>query len=182
MQLNMKSGRVESVLWLPSPNCDSRLNARYINAIIIHAISLPPSQYGSSYVEDFFCNQLDRAEHPYFNEISSLKVSAHFYIKRTGILVQFVSTKDRAWHAGESCLGKMTAVNDFSIGIELEGCDEDHFTHQQYQTLIELTHCLRKAYPAIRLNTIVGHSDIAPGRKTDPGTHFNWDKYKFSQI
>lgn len=182
MQLNMKSGLVDTAQWLPSPNYDARLNSRYINSIIIHAISLPPSQYGSSHVEDFFCNQLDSDKHPYFKEIEHLKVSAHFYIKRTGVLIQFVSTKNRAWHAGQSCLGNMVAVNDFSIGIELEGCDEDNFTHQQYNKLTELTHCLLKAYPAIRLNNIVGHCDIAQGRKTDPGTHFNWKQYKQSLI
>ncbi len=177
MNLNLQTGRIEQVNWLTSPNYDARPHPYFINTVVIHAISLPPSQFGQKFVEDFFCNTLGEHLHPYFKEISSLKVSTHFYINRLGELMQFVHTHDRAWHAGVSCFQDMEQVNDFSIGIELEGCDDQNFTDAQYVTLHDLSIALIKAYPAITQKRIVGHYDIAPIRKTDPGPCFDWQRY-----
>jgi len=173
-----QSGRTSDASWIASPNCDARPAPGFVNSLIIHAISLPPDEFGGAFVEDFFCNNLDKYAHPYFATICDLRVSAHFYITRSGKLVQFVSTKDRAWHAGISNFKGLDKVNDFSIGIELEGCESDIFTDEQYVTLVSLSRRLMRAYPAITLNRIVGHSDIAPGRKTDPGPKFEWNKYR----
>lgn len=178
MRFNHQSGRIEDASWLASPNHDERPATLFVNCLIIHAISLPPDEFGSAFVEDFFCNSLDENAHPYFSTICTLKVSAHFYVPRSGKLVQFVSTHNQAWHAGISRFRGLDKVNDFSIGIELEGCDTKVFTDLQYQTLIELSRLLMKAYPAITLDRIVGHNEIAPGRKTDPGPKFKWDKYR----
>ncbi len=176
--MNLSNGRVDPALWLESPNYDARTHQAYINTLVIHAISLPPNKFGGNHVEDFFCNRLDITQDPYFNKISGLKVSTHFYIKQSGELVQFVSTHDRAWHAGESSFCALDCVNDFSIGIELEGCDELPFTEAQYLQLTTLSLCLTENYPAIARERIVGHSDISPGRKTDPGPCFDWKKYR----
>lgn len=180
MRFNNKSGCIDVATWLPSPNADDRILPGYVNCLVIHAISLPPEQFGGHFVEDFFCNRLDECAYPYFKTISELRVSAHFYIPRTGALVQFVSTHCRAWHAGVSSFRALDKVNDFSIGIELEGCDTEGFTDKQYRTLTELSRCLMNVYPAITKNRIVGHSEIAPGRKTDPGPLFDWDRYNSS--
>jgi AmpD protein len=137
---------------------------------------LPPGQYGGGEVVDFFTNKLDESAHPYFREINHLQVSAHFFIRRDGQLVQFVPTSMRAWHAGESvCLGK-SGANDFTIGIELEGLDTDKngYTNDQYTQLDKLLKILKSAYPEIKANNIFAHSDIAPGRKPDPGPFFDW--------
>ena len=177
MQFLSDTGRVAQARWIPSPNCDPRPHAGFINTLVIHAISLPPENFGSCYVEDLFCNRLDRNAHPYFREISHLKVSSHFYIKRQGDLLQFVPTEKRAWHAGVSEYDGLDRVNDFSIGIELEGSDTQAFETIQYQALAALSRCLMQAYPAIDKTRITGHSDIAPGRKTDPGPHFDWQYF-----
>jgi len=163
---------------LASPNFDHRPPKAQIDAVIIHAISLPPDIYGGRYIENFFCNSLNTPVHPYFNQISELRVSAHFLISRSGKCTQFVSTLDRAWHAGLSCLDQQDNVNDFSIGIELEGSDSSPFCSKQYNTLISLTKELQNHYPLITPERIVGHADIAPGRKTDPGPHFDWLRYR----
>ena len=160
---------------LASPNFNSRPVNTLVHIIVIHSISLPPSIYNNNYIEDFFQNQLDIDAHPYFKEIKDLKVSAHFLIKRNGELIQFVSCNDRAWHAGESSYQGKENCNDFSIGIELEGDDETPFEDDQYIKLIELLGCLKKEY---NIKDIVGHSDIAPSRKTDPGPLFDWKKIK----
>lgn len=160
-----------------SPNYDQRSVDAQIEVLVIHAISLPPQCYGNNYVEDFFQNTLDKNAHPYFEDIADRNVSSHFYIKRGGELIQFVSTSDRAWHAGESDFKERKVVNDFSIGIELEGCDEHQFESVQYSKLVALTHCLQRSYPLIDKENIVGHSDISPGRKTDPGLYFDWNVY-----
>ena len=178
IELNTVSGLVSGARQVPSPNYDARPAGMAVEALIIHAISLPPGQFGDSYIEQFFCNQLDREAHPYFEEIAELKVSAHFLITRSGELVQFVPVHQRAWHAGVSCCMGREAVNDFSIGIELEGCDEEHFEDAQYETLEKLTHCLTEAIPTLSAENIYGHSDIAPGRKTDPGPGFDWPRYR----
>ena len=177
MQFNLLTGRIDQARWIPSPNHDARPHFRFVNVLVIHAISLPPSCFGNSFVEDFFCNQLDTAQDAYFESIADLKVSAHFYIKRDGQLLQFVSTSERAWHAGLSEFQGLDSVNDFSIGIELEGCDEQAFTNEQYTELGSLSHALIEAYPAISKQRVVGHSEISPSRKTDPGPNFDWPRY-----
>ena len=180
MRFNTKTGRIDTATWLPSPNFDDRIKTGFVNSLIIHAISLPPEEFGGHFVEDLFRNCLDEQAHPYFKTINELRVSAHFYIPRNGHLVQFVSTHCRAWHAGNSFYKGLDQVNDFSIGIELEGCDTEGFTDKQYRTLTDLSHCLMGMYPAITKNRVIGHSDIAPGRKTDPGPCFDWDRYKIA--
>lgn len=169
-----RDGRVTPAEFTVSPNCDARPPGARIDALIIHAISLPPGCYGGGFVAQLFTNRLQADAHPAFSDIARLKVSAHFFIDRAGKLQQFVPTHMRAWHAGESNLHGRACVNDFSIGIELEGCDRDAFTAAQYESLAALTRLLMRAYPAIRAGNIAGHSDIAPGRKTDPGPHFDW--------
>ncbi len=178
MRLDSQTGFINQAQVVASPNCDDRENFSEPEALIIHCISLPPGEYGGTAVNDLFLNQLDPAAHPYFAEIAALKVSSHFLIRRDGALVQYVSTLQRAWHAGESyCLSKPKA-NDFSLGIELEGLDTDEngYTSPQYQTLAELIKALRKVYPQLTDDRIFAHSDIAPGRKTDPGPFFKWSK------
>ena len=175
---NKDTGIVENVCQVPSPNFDERPESSRVNVLVVHAISLPPRSYGGSFIEDFFSNCLDCNAHPYFNEIADLKVSSHFLIDRTGLITQFVATHYRAWHAGDSSFNGADRVNDFGIGIELEGCDEDPFESGQYKSLVNLTRCLQDAYPEITGNRIVGHSDISPGRKTDPGPCFEWNTYR----
>lgn len=159
---------------VPSPNFNARPTETSPELIVIHGISLPPGEYGGPYIEAFFTNQLDLAAHAYFSNIAHLTVSAHFLIRRDGEVVQFVSTDDRAWHAGESCWQQRSNCNDFSIGIEVEGCDEEHYAMPQYHALATLIAALRNQYPAIQHDAMVGHSDIAPARKTDPGPAFDW--------
>ena len=161
----------------PSPNQDERPIGAPIDLLVIHSISLPPGRYGGSWIEDLFHNRLDPAAHPYFAPIATLRVSAHLLIRRDGMPLQFVPFDRRAWHAGVSCYQGRAACNDFSVGIELEGCDEDPFTEPQYQRLAAVTRILVAAYPRITPARIVGHSDIAPGRKTDPGPCFDWPRY-----
>lgn len=156
---------------LRSPNFDCRPSP--VRLIVIHAISMPPDSFGGPGVEQLFTNRLDPAEHPYYATVCDLRVSAHFFIRRDGELIQFVSTEDRAWHAGVSCWKGRERCNDFSIGIELEGCDTQPFEEVQYVRLRELIAALRARYP---VEDVVGHSDIAPGRKTDPGPLFDWGK------
>ncbi len=144
---------------------------------MIHNISLPPGEFGGPFVEHLFCNRLDLEQHAYFREICALRVSAHLFVPRSGELVQFVPLHKRAWHAGESrCLGKPN-VNDFSIGIELEGTDDSGFEDAQYATLVQTSRMLMQAFPHLVAENVVGHSDIAPGRKTDPGPGFDWERY-----
>ena len=161
-----------------SPNFDTRPQDCPVRLIVIHGISLPPGQYGGPHIREFFSNCLDANAHEYFAEICEMKVSAHCLIERDGHLVQFVSFDDRAWHAGESNWRGDTGCNDFSVGIELEGCDDEAYTEAQYQGLAGLIASLRLKYPAIEADALVGHSDIAPGRKTDPGPAFDWDRLK----
>ena len=178
MQLDTSTGLVTNAAYHPSPNCDARSTTSDPETVIIHCISLPPGEYGGNQVVDFFTNQLDEKAHPYFADICHLKVSAHFYIRRSGELFQFVPTNKRAWHAGESvCLGRAN-VNDFSVGIELEGLDTDQngFTDAQYTQLRLLLLELRNRYSSIEKNNVFAHSDIAPGRKPDPGPYFDWER------
>ena len=161
----------------PSPNSSDRLNDSDISLLVIHNISLPPGVFGTGYIDQLFCNNLDSGIHPYFKEISELRVSAHLLISRVGDVTQYVAFNRKAWHAGDSIFKGKKNCNEFSIGIELEGTDHEAFTEVQYQTLICVTKELLKNYPMITRNGIKGHSDIAPGRKTDPGPYFEWNKF-----
>ena len=174
--MNIDNGWIEEAKILKSPNFDERNNE--INLIVIHSISLPPSKYGSNNIDKLFLNKLNPLDHPYFKKIINLKVSSHFLIERTGVLKQFVSTEDRAWHAGESSFKGEDNCNDFSIGIELEGTENSEFEKVQYSQLIKLTQTLMKKYPKINKERIVAHSLIAPGRKLDPGKFFDWEYFK----
>jgi len=158
---------------IASPNHDARPTGVNVDLIVIHAISLPPDRFEGNAVTDFFTNRLDPLAHPYFATIADRSVSAHFFIRRSGHLIQFVACHARAWHAGVSCWQGRERCNDFSIGIELEGSDTQPFAEPQYQRLASLLATLSAHYPAA---AIVGHCDIAPGRKTDPGPHFDWTR------
>ncbi len=171
-------GWLRSAQKVPSPNFNARPDGAEVSLLVIHNISLPPGEFGHAYICDFFCNCLNHEAHPYFREIAGLEVSAHFLIDRQGEVVQFVSTADRAWHAGESSYCGEKNCNDFSVGIELEGTDDMPYTEQQYGRLVDLTKTLMARYPAIVEERIVGHSDIAPGRKTDPGQSFDWQRFR----
>jgi len=159
---------------LASPNCDERPDD--ISLLVVHGISLPPDEYGGPWIDALFTNTLDPNEHEYFKKICHLKVSSHLLIRRNGELVQYVPFHQRAWHAGESCFKDKVACNDFSIGVELEGSDEQPYTDEQYQQLADVIKAIQAEYPAITHDRITGHSDIAPGRKTDPGPAFDWSR------
>lgn len=163
--------------YLPSPHFDQRPQDMTIDLLVIHCISLPPSQFGHRYVEDFFLGKLDRCAHPYFQEIAAMRVSAHLYIKRDGCVVQFVPFSLRAWHAGLSQFETRERCNDFSIGIELEGDVDSSYTDNQYTSLASATKQIQQRYPLITKQRITGHSDIAPQRKQDPGEFFDWSRY-----
>ncbi len=174
IQIN-SNGIFTEAKFIASPNVDARPSPEDISLIVIHNISLPPSQYGGNGVIELFTNQLNPDEHPYYAEIAHLKVSSHFFIRRDGELIQFASCNDRAWHAGASNWQGRERCNDFSIGIELEGSDFEAFEPLQYQTLQSLIVSIKARYP---IQAITGHSDIAPGRKTDPGAYFDWTRIK----
>lgn len=159
---------------IDSPNFDARPTDADISLLVIHNISLPPGEFGGPGVEQLFTNQLDPAAHPYYATIHSLRVSSHFFIRRDGELIQFVPCRQRAWHAGASSWRGRERCNDFSIGVELEGSDEQPFADAQYDQLNGLIQSLHAAYPS--LTDVAGHSDIAPGRKTDPGPYFDWSR------
>lgn len=160
-----------------SPNYNARPQDAAIDLLVIHNISLPPKEYGGPGVEQLFTNRLDPGAHPYYAGIAHLRVAAHFFIRRDGELVQFVAVGQRAWHAGVSSWRGREGCNDFSLGIELEGCDEEPFTDAQYARLSALTRLLFAELP---LKDIAGHQEIAPGRKTDPGPCFDWARYRAS--
>jgi AmpD protein len=166
-------GVVSGACQIASPNCDERPPGCLAELIVIHNISLPPGEFGGDGVIELFTNRLNPAEHPYYREIHHLKVSAHFFIRRSGELIQFVPCGKRAWHAGVSQWLGRERCNDFSIGIELEGDDETPFEEAQYVTLNGLLAALKEIYPVM---AVTGHSDIAPGRKTDPGPCFDWSR------
>lgn len=161
-----------------SPNYNERPSGCSVDLLVIHNISLPPGEFGGGHVERLFTNCLNPQTHSYFARIAHLHVSAHLFIDRCGEVTQFVPFYKRAWHAGSSEFKGRTNCNDFSIGIELEGSDETPYSESQYQRLAEATRHIRANFPAIAMGRIVGHSDIAPGRKTDPGPAFDWEKYK----
>lgn len=161
---------------MPSPNCDQRPLEDDISLVVIHCISLPPGQFGGTYIDQLFCNQLNAQAHPYFKAIHRLKLSAHVLIKRSGEIIQYVAFNQRAWHAGASHYQGRPDCNDFSLGIELEGIETTAYSAPQYQQLGLLLKALLHCYPKLSAAAIVGHSDIAPGRKTDPGDSFDWAK------
>ncbi len=171
---------LEGVRKVISPNCDQRSDDVEIDLLVIHSISLPPDEFGGDYIDQFFTNTLDQEYHPYFKEIVSLRVSAHMLINREGVMTQYVPFTQRAWHAGESKFEGRTNCNDYSIGVELEGCDDKGFTQVQYATLVNITGAITQFWPKINKQRIAGHCHIAPGRKTDPGLTFNWDEYYLS--
>lgn len=174
MIVDSQSGLLADVRQVPSPNQDLRPGGTEPDLLVIHCISLPPGCFGGPHIEELFTNCLDPNGHPYFSEICGLEVSAHVLIRRDGELVQFVPFNRRAWHAGDSCHDGRRCCNDFSIGIELEGMDDGGFEPAQYRKLAELVTALVDAYPGLSRDRIVGHCDIAPGRKKDPGPGFDW--------
>lgn len=167
-------GMLPGARYIASPNCDRRPEDISVELLVIHNISLPPGEFGGPGIIDLFTNNLAPAAHPYYREIADLRVSSHFLIRRDGEIIQFVSCALRAWHAGESSWRGRSCCNDFSLGVELEGSDDVSFEDAQYDRLGELTRALQSSYP---IAGIVGHSDIAPGRKTDPGPCFDWARY-----
>ena len=181
--MTIKDGLLSAATWLASPNCNTRPNNISIDAIIIHNISLPPNEFGACdtsgthYVKALFTNQLDWDAHPYFQTIKGAEVSAHLFIERDGAITQFVNFNERAWHAGRSSYLGRPECNDYRIGIELEGSDFVSFTSAQYEKLAAVIVAIYEAYPKTRRH-LTGHSDIAPGRKTDPGDYFEWAKLR----
>ena len=174
MKIDNQSGLCEGVSISLSPNQDDRPDENDITGIVIHNISLPPGEFNGEYITDLFLNQLDCSAHPYFAQLQGLRVSAHLLIHRNGDIRQFVPFHKRAWHAGQSCWEGRERCNDFTIGIELEGSDDQPFEDKQYRQLASVIQALVLAYPALTFERITGHQDIAPGRKTDPGPHFKW--------
>lgn len=177
-RFTVNAGRLVPARAVDSPNCDERPLDSPINLLVIHGISLPPGEYGGPWIDDLFTNRLDPTAHPYFREVAGLRVSAHLLIRRDGEVVQYVPFERRAWHAGQSCYGGRERCNDFSIGIELEGDDERPYEAVQYRVLAEVCWALFEAYPSLSPQHVVGHCDIAPGRKTDPGPYFDWPQLR----
>jgi len=173
--MQIKDGILDGARQLASPNCDMRPDDE-ISLLVIHNISLPPGEFGGPWIDDLFTNRLDPSAHDYFRDIHALRVSSHVLIRRDGELVQYVPFQQRAWHAGESNFDGRPCCNDFSIGIELEGTDDIPYTYAQYTQLAKVIRLLQKDYPHLGRESITGHSTIAPGRKTDPGDAFDWEK------
>jgi len=167
-------GLIAGVPYAASPNCDARPPGAEVSLLVLHAISLPPGEFGGDAVERLFTNRLDPAAHPYFRGIAASRVSAHFFLRRDADLIQFVPVQRRAWHAGESVWRGRSRCNDYSVGIELEGTDDSGFSEPQYRRLAALVRILRAALP---LRDVAAHSDIAPQRKTDPGARFDWARF-----
>jgi AmpD protein len=159
---------------VPSPNCDERPEGCEISLVVVHGMSLPPGQYGGPEIDRFFTNTLDADAHPYFAQIAALRVSSHLLIRRDGELVQYVPFRKRAWHAGDSCYQGRMACNDFSIGIELEGQDDEPYSDAQYEVLADVVKVLIGTFPGLSADSLAGHCDISPQRKTDPGPAFDW--------
>ncbi|RUO37525.1 1,6-anhydro-N-acetylmuramyl-L-alanine amidase AmpD [Aliidiomarina shirensis] len=176
--LNLQAHRLTPVTWQCSPHADERPDSHDISLLVVHGISLPEGEFGGPYINDLFLGCLDCNAHPNFAILEGLRVSAHCLIRRDGEIIQYVDFNRRAWHAGVSSWQGRERCNDYSIGIELEGTDSTPYTKQQYQALAEVTRVLQQHYPAITNERIVGHEDIAPGRKTDPGPAFDWQQYR----
>ncbi|NOY70935.1 MAG: 1,6-anhydro-N-acetylmuramyl-L-alanine amidase AmpD [Gammaproteobacteria bacterium] len=171
-------GWLDGVMRILSPNCDERPTGQIISLLVVHGISLPSGEFGGPGIEALFTNNMDISMHPEFKELAGLQVSAHLLIRRDGQIIQFVPFTKRAWHAGKSNFGGRACCNDFSIGVELEGVDDRPYDDRQYSILVEVIKALQKSYPEILTDRIVGHCDIAPGRKTDPGEAFDWLRLK----
>jgi len=176
LRIHPNKAWLADVRYCPSPNFNLRPAKAVINMIVIHGISLPAGEFGGSYIDDLFCNQLDHQAHVSFLHLRGLEVSSHILIRRTGKIVQYVGFDKRAWHAGKSIFQGQENCNDFAIGIELEGTDTLAYTDKQYQQLSDLILCLQAYYPAIITSRILGHCHIAPQRKTDPGYVFDWPR------
>ncbi|MEH6585395.1 MAG: 1,6-anhydro-N-acetylmuramyl-L-alanine amidase AmpD [Halioglobus sp.] len=176
----IEAGWLHGARRVPTENFEPRPPGARPELLVIHNISLPPGQFGGDCIERFFCNCLDWDEHPFFEEIRGVKVSAHVLIRRDGEVLQFVNFNDRAWHAGSSRYQGRENCNDFSIGVELEGTDELPYADAQYEALQSISLALFRAYPLINAEQVAGHSDIAPGRKTDPGPAFDWQRYRLA--
>ncbi|HEY9030512.1 MAG TPA: 1,6-anhydro-N-acetylmuramyl-L-alanine amidase AmpD [Kangiella sp.] len=176
--INLATGLIQPVRFVPTEHCDEREDSGDISLLVIHNISLPPNQFGGPYIDQLFTGTLNPSDHPYFEGIAALRVSSHLLIRRNGDVVQYVPLHKRAWHAGLSSFEGRDKCNDYSIGIELEGADDIPYEEIQYQTLVKITQVILKAYPQISPERIMGHSDIAPGRKTDPGPAFDWDHFR----
>ncbi len=174
LSIDGHSGLLHDVTYYPSPNCDERPQQEDISLVVVHNISLPPRQFAGDDVIKFFCNELDLTSHPYYAALTDQAVSAHIFIRRDGEMIQFVPFHKRAWHAGQSEYEGRERVNDYSIGIELEGADQIPYEAIQYENLALLIKQLGAQYPKISTARVVGHCDIAPGRKTDPGPAFDW--------
>jgi N-acetyl-anhydromuramoyl-L-alanine amidase len=176
MQVDVENALLRNAKQVASPNCDARPAGMEAELIVVHGISLPPGEFGGPWIERLFTNALPSDVHPYFAEIGGLRVSSHLLVARDGALTQFVKFNERAWHAGESYYNGRSACNDFSIGVELEGVDTLAYEAAQYDTLAEVVAALCDAYPRLSPDRLVGHSDISPGRKTDPGPAFDWER------
>ncbi|NOQ81845.1 MAG: 1,6-anhydro-N-acetylmuramyl-L-alanine amidase AmpD [Methylophaga sp.] len=174
MKLDRELGLLAEIDFHCSPNQDERPSVDDITGIVIHNISLPPGKFGGGWIDDLFLNKLDPTAHPYFEEIAELKVSAHLLIRRSGEIIQYVPFHRRAWHAGISCWDGRERCNDFTIGIEMEGCDDQSFEEKQYQQLADIIKTLCDTYPKLNTESVKGHQDIASGRKRDPGPYFDW--------
>jgi AmpD protein len=175
--LRIRNDWLDGARRVASPNYDARPPGMVVDTLVIHGISLPPGRFGHGCIDALFTNRLDVRAHPFFAELDGLRVSAHVLIARTGTLTQYVGFDRRAWHAGASYFAGRQRVNDFSVGVELEGTDDCPYTPAQYRVLAGLVHALMHRYPGMTRTRIVGHSDIAPGRKTDPGPAFDWDVF-----
>jgi len=178
MQIDLATGLLARARQVLSPHFDARPQGTLPELIVVHGISLPPGQFGGAWIDQLFTGTLDPSAHPYFRDIAGQRVSAHALIRRDGSLVQYVPFAARAWHAGESQYRGRSACNDFSIGIELEGTDDLPYEDAQYESLAHLIRALLAAYPSLAAQRVVGHSDIAPGRKTDPGSVFDWQRLR----
>jgi len=178
MKIDPQTGLLDAARQVQCPNFDERPENDDIDLIVVHGISLPPGEYGGPWIDALFTNCLDPKKHPYFEEIHKLEVSSHLLIRRTGEIVQYVPFHKRAWHAGKSEYGNRQRCNDFSIGIELEGVDDQPYEDAQYEQLAVVINTLCDTYPRVTRERIAGHSDIAPGRKTDPGSAFDWPRLR----
>jgi len=176
MYVDIDTGLLDGARKCLSPNRDTRPDPDDIDLVVVHGISLPPGQFGGDAIDRLFTNELDPAAHPFFSEIADLRVSAHLLVRREGAVVQYVPFHERAWHAGVSAWCGREGCNDFSVGIELEGTDDIPYTESQYLALAEIVGALATAYPRITSERLAGHCDVAPGRKTDPGPCFDWDR------
>lgn len=175
--LTLRNHLLSEARFRESPNYSDRPEHTEVSLLVIHNISLPPGEFDNDCIEELFCNELDCDSHPYFASLKDLKVSAHILIKRAGQIIQFVPFHKKAWHAGKSQFEGRENCNEFSIGIELEGTDFEAFTDIQYGKLVEITKLLLMEYGGLTKDRIVGHSDIAPDRKTDPGPFFDWQRF-----